>query len=166
MKLIDEKGKLFGKINVIDFVIVIIVIGLLAGVGYKLFIQDNNGVTEQPTKKEQVKITFMIKGCTPEVQEALKQGDKLIINNEISNVEILNIEVSDNQTTTVNDQGEVIVTTNPTMIDMRITVETEADASKAGVSVNGEMMKVNADFVVETTDFYGNSKIIDVTTEK
>ena len=48
MKLIDEKGKLFGKINVIDFVIVIIVIGLLAGVGYKLFIQDNNGVTEQP----------------------------------------------------------------------------------------------------------------------
>lgn len=163
MKIIDEKGKVFGKINVIDLVILVVVIGLLAGVGYKLFFQSNNGVTEQPTEKEQVEITFLIKGCAPEVQESLKKGDKLIINNEISNAEVKCVEASDSQTTTVNDQGKVIVTTNPTMVDMRITVEVEADVSKAGVTVNGEMMKVNADFIVETTDFYGNTKIIDVT---
>ena len=40
MKLIDEKGRLFGKVNLIDLCIVLIVIAGVAAVAMKLFGND------------------------------------------------------------------------------------------------------------------------------
>ncbi|MEG0754956.1 MAG: DUF4330 domain-containing protein, partial [Oscillospiraceae bacterium] len=36
MKVVDEKGKLFGKINIIDLLVIILVIAGLALVGWKV----------------------------------------------------------------------------------------------------------------------------------
>lgn len=37
MKIINEKGKLFGIINVVDLLVLVAAIAVVAGVGYKLF---------------------------------------------------------------------------------------------------------------------------------
>ena len=37
MKIINEKGKLFGVINIVDLLVVLAVIAVAAGIGYKLF---------------------------------------------------------------------------------------------------------------------------------
>ena len=39
MKIINEKGKLFGIINVVDLLVLVAAIAVVAGVGYKLFAQ-------------------------------------------------------------------------------------------------------------------------------
>ncbi len=36
MKIMDEKGKLFGKINLIDFVVLVAIVAVVAGVAWKL----------------------------------------------------------------------------------------------------------------------------------
>ena len=36
MKIINEKGKLFGVINVVDLLVLLAVIAVVIGVGYKL----------------------------------------------------------------------------------------------------------------------------------
>lgn len=36
MKLIDEKGRLFGKINLIDLLVVILIVAVIAAVVWKL----------------------------------------------------------------------------------------------------------------------------------
>lgn len=36
MKLIDEKGRLFGKINLIDLLVVILIVAVIAAVAWKL----------------------------------------------------------------------------------------------------------------------------------
>ena len=36
MKLIDEKGRLFGKINLIDLLVVLLIVAVLAAVVWKL----------------------------------------------------------------------------------------------------------------------------------
>ena len=36
MKLVDEKGRLFGKINLIDLLVIVLVIAIVAAVGWKL----------------------------------------------------------------------------------------------------------------------------------
>ena len=36
MKIIDEKGRLFGKINLIDLLVIVLVIAIIAAVGWKL----------------------------------------------------------------------------------------------------------------------------------
>ena len=56
MKFLDKKGKLFGKINIIDFCVIIIVIVLIAGAVYKFKFMDktSNNVAMQP-------ITYTVK---------------------------------------------------------------------------------------------------------
>ena len=36
MKVLDEKGKLFGKINLIDLIVIVVLVLILAAVGWKL----------------------------------------------------------------------------------------------------------------------------------
>ena len=35
MKLIDEKGKLFGKLNIVDLVVVVLIVAIIAAVGVR-----------------------------------------------------------------------------------------------------------------------------------
>jgi len=52
MKLVDEKGKLFGKINVIDLLVIVVIIAILAVIGMKVLgVGDNapgNNATSNP----------------------------------------------------------------------------------------------------------------------
>lgn len=47
--MIDEKGKLFGKISVIDFVIILVLLIVLVGTAYKFLADDDIVVTKNDT---------------------------------------------------------------------------------------------------------------------
>jgi len=55
MKLINEKGRLFGILNIFDFFVILLIISLIAGV-YFVFIREDNSVT-----KENVRVTYELK---------------------------------------------------------------------------------------------------------
>ena len=52
MKIINEKGRLFGVLNLFDLFVILLVISLLAGV-YFVFIREDDSVT-----KENVKVVY------------------------------------------------------------------------------------------------------------
>ena len=55
--MIDKNGKLFGKINLFDLIVIILLVVLLFGVAYKVFLMVPDSAT--PTGKEQaIDITF------------------------------------------------------------------------------------------------------------
>lgn len=166
MKLIDEKGKIFGKVNIIDLALILIVLLLVSGVGYKLFLQKNNSALEQPKEEKEAEITFYIKQCIPESKDAIKKGDKLIIENELSEVEVIKVETEDSRVMGINEFGEAVVTTSPLAIDMYVTVRAKVDVSVAGITLNEEKIKVNTDFILETIDFYGGAKVSEISYEK
>lgn len=45
MKVIDEKGKLFGKLNIIDLLVIVLIIAVAAVLGTKLLSSDESGIT-------------------------------------------------------------------------------------------------------------------------
>lgn len=47
MKIIDEKGRLFGKINLIDLLVIVLVVAVVAAVGWKLGRQEGRRVSFQ-----------------------------------------------------------------------------------------------------------------------
>lgn len=47
MKVIDEKGKLFGKLNVIDLIVIILIVAVLVVVGVKVIGADRDGLPSQ-----------------------------------------------------------------------------------------------------------------------
>ena len=57
MKIINEKGKLFGIINVVDLLVLVAAIAVVAGVGYKLFAKQIKEVASP-----QVSLTMTVRG--------------------------------------------------------------------------------------------------------
>ncbi|MCX7711588.1 MAG: DUF4330 domain-containing protein [Clostridia bacterium] len=55
MTIIDSKGKLFGKISIIDILIVVVLIGAIAGAGYKYI---KARASNPFVKQDKVQITF------------------------------------------------------------------------------------------------------------
>ena len=70
--IIDSKGKLFGKVSIIDIIIIIVVIAAIAGVGYKL--KQSNTIT-LTTKTDKVRLTFFSEESTEYAVKAVKVGD-------------------------------------------------------------------------------------------
>ena len=74
MKLVDEKGKIFGKFNVIDLCVVIIVLILAAGTYYKFGVMDK---TSTASAMEPVTYTVKINKIRDYVFNNVKEGDTL-----------------------------------------------------------------------------------------
>ena len=85
MKIIDEKGRLLGKINVIDFLVVIFFLSLIPMFyfGYKIVNQKPTvPVTEnvEVQKKEfiEIELSFIFKRIDPKILSLISVGDKEI----------------------------------------------------------------------------------------
>lgn len=70
--IIDSKGKFFGKVSIIDIIIVLVVIAAIAGVGYKLR-QSNTIILT--TKPDKIRLTFFNDESPEYAVKAVKVGD-------------------------------------------------------------------------------------------
>ena len=72
-KIIDEKGRLFGKISIIDIIVIIIAIALVAAVYVKFGRNSSASLTET----RPVTYTMEINGIREGTVDAVRVGDKL-----------------------------------------------------------------------------------------
>lgn len=70
--IIDSKGKLFGKVSIIDIIVILVVIVAIVGVGYKM--TQSNAIT-LTTKPDKVRLTFFSEESTEYAVKAVKVGD-------------------------------------------------------------------------------------------
>lgn len=80
--MIDKKGKLFGKINLFDLIVIILIVVLLFGVAYKVFVMVPDKMT--PRGEEQtVDVTFdvLIESVRDATVNTFHVGDTLFYYN-------------------------------------------------------------------------------------
>lgn len=121
MKIIDEKGRIFGKINVLDFIAMAFVLLLVVLASFKVF---NTDLSDLSAKDEMVKVQvetsiIMDKGYF----EVVKVGDKLgetkhYLDAVVTDVKILPVEIN-----TQDEEGNLITLEDPTVEKAIITFE-------------------------------------------
>ena len=86
MKVVDEKGKLFGKLNIIDLLVVVLLIVAVALVATKLLGKDSAGSVGTTV----LTYTVKVEGVDPQVYEGVRDyipsdgtGDQLMANGEM-----------------------------------------------------------------------------------
>ena len=72
MKIIDSKGRLFGRINIIDFIILVFIIGLILSSVYSYKILGKRPSAVKPKWVNVEVVSFVI----PEIATLIKEGDK------------------------------------------------------------------------------------------
>ena len=83
MKIIDEKGRLFGKINVIDFLVILFSFCFIPTFyfGYKAFSKKEPVLTEKPKVLAEIEVNCKLIKLEPGILELIRVGDKEIDKN-------------------------------------------------------------------------------------
>ena len=135
MRLIDEKGRLLGKVNIIDLCLVL-VIALAIG-GY--FIK-NNSVPKTQVEYKTITYTVEIKGIrTPTLQQfENKIGQALTIPKTgefLGTVAAVNSK--DSEALAIDKNGKYVQTTQPEKYDIILTIETQGTETSKGIFTEG-----------------------------
>ena len=72
--IIDSKGKLFGKVSIIDILIVLVVVAAVAGVGYKM---TKSSASPFTAKEDNVIVTFYSEESPDYAVKVAKVGDSV-----------------------------------------------------------------------------------------
>jgi hypothetical protein len=128
MKAIDEKGKIFGVINILDLFLILLLIGALVFAGIK-FTQNEDVASGPKTTKE---VTYVLYNSAehPFVVDQIKVGD--IIKDKDKNVpigKVVSIDKQPGKAAVSTADGRMVMATVPEKYSVYITVKTKATVS-------------------------------------
>lgn len=141
--IIDSKGKLFGKISIIDILVLVIIVGGIAGVSYKFM----KSRTLSPFAKG---VTIVTQFYQAEIDEfaakSIKVGDMVTDHSTGANFgKVTNIEIGKSASFASDDKGVWVESPKPRYASVTITVE-GSGIYKDGVGEQGVSFG--------STDFY------------
>lgn len=130
MKIIDKNGKLFGKLHVFDLIVGIVFLTVLVGALNKF---SNNAIIKIAGGSEQVKVTFWVKtiGYPERSLACIQPGDQLAENKRYLEGNVLEITVFDSEEGMMDNQGEMVVGSNP--LNKKGLIKVEALLDKKGM---------------------------------
>ena len=136
--MVDKNGKLFGKINLIDFIIVLIVIALVAFVALKVVNKDNGSAN-----LSQVKISFYGEETPDYVAKVLEKGASVLDSKEnVTMGTIEDFEVGAPLGYDTNANGEVEEVIRQGYNSVTINAVGQGVLGEHGVTINGVLYGV------------------------
>lgn len=163
MKLLDEKGKVFGLINIIDL-LVIIVIGALIFGGYMRMKEKPIVVNET----EKALITYEIEEVRMATIDSLVEGDELFHYDKGGHIGTI-VDVSyEPFTEPLEKDGEWVQAEVPGKYNASIVVEAEVNNSPDVILVGGEQTRVGTQYRMKNKRiaFFGTTMNIELIDEK
>ena len=165
MKIINEKGKLFGIINVVDLLVLVAAIAVVAGVGYKLFAKQ---IKEVASPQVSLTMTVRVRGATPflvnEVQRNSQVGKQIVSGNSYTNAVITDMQIEDYVQQVTTADGRIANALDPSKKDLVFTIETTVPEGTASPTIGTQEVRAGRTFIVKTNDFEttGNIDMVDI----
>ena len=150
MKVVNEKGKLFGVINLVDLLILVVIVLAVAAVGYKMLAKP---VQEAVAPESKATVTMRVRGAMPYLVVELMRvepGEKLIAGKDYVNGTVVKIETVPYVITTVTADGPIVESTDPLKKDVLITVESTGNPNAAIFKIGNQEVRAGRDFTFKT----------------
>lgn len=132
--LIDNKGKLFGKINVIDLIVIVLILAAIAGVGYK-FTKSKSSVL---AKTDKISLEFYTDEGPTYAAENVKVGDIVGDTQRDSTFgKVVDIKVDKAQSVGQTSSGQFVVASKPGLSSVHMQVYGEGILNaEGGMNIN------------------------------
>ena len=153
MKIIDEKGKLFGLINLVDLLVVLFILLVAGGIVWKIF---GGQVQELVANTTELTYTVRIRATHPRYYDELTSrdfplqlaaGDSLI-----ENAYIVSAVKEPYIAQIGTDDGKLIDVVDPTRIDIVCTIEAKINDTDV-IKVGTQEVRAGKDHIVKTKHF-------------
>lgn len=168
MKLINEKGKLFGIINVVDLIIVVMVIAMVGAVATQIL-----GSRVQAAVSPQVDCTMevCIIGTAPRLLNELERqdlvGEKLVSGNEYLDAYVEDVWFEDYITQAVRDDGIIVDAVDPSKKDVIVKIKCKVAKGTASPKIGSQELRAGRTYIVKTQTFEssGTIRYVDIAQE-
>lgn len=152
MRLVDAKGRLFGIINVIDLLVVILVIGAALVVAWPRL---SHQITIDQGRP--VRVVLYVDYVKPDVAQAVKVGDQMSVVSGGPLGPVTDVKVQPLRVVTTKDDGARVVVEDPYYKEVYITIEGKGQLGRGTAKVGGNEMLVGDVIKVHTDNFRANN---------
>ena len=154
MKLINEKGKLFGLINVVDLIIVVMVIAMVGAVATMIL---GNRVQEAVSPQVECTAEVCIIGTPPRMLKEIERqdlaGEQLVSGNSYLNAYIEDVWFEDYTVQAVTDDGIIVYATDPSKKDVIFKIKCEVPKDTASPKIGSQELRAGRTYIVKTQTF-------------
>ncbi len=134
--ILDKKGKLFGKISIVDIIIVVIIVAAIAGLYYKF---GKSGTVTPFTKTDRIQISFYHEDVPNYIVNSIKVGDA--VKDRVQSAafgKVTKVDIGADIFYGLAETGRtVIASSRPGYSSVTITVEGDGIYSANGATYNG-----------------------------
>lgn len=156
MKIVDEKGKIFGKLNIIDLLVILVLIAAVVLVGIKLQRRDGAGNVPRTVLTYTVKVPSVEPQVYEEIQKWVgdgQPGDQLMANGAMVDAYVTAVEAIPHVNYGVDDQGQAIVSVEQDgRLDVTFTIRATI-INPVTSEVGTQEVRVGKIHIVKTTHF-------------
>ncbi|MEW6032416.1 MAG: DUF4330 domain-containing protein [Bacillota bacterium] len=139
MPVIDERGRLFGRFNVINVVLVLIVLAAAGAGVFKLLAVEEQGLVETRT----VLITFEVTGVRQPSVDAVKVGEDVAgFESQLHLGQVVEKRAEPHREPVATADGRIVMAEVPDRFDLFIVVRAQAVAGPRAVTVAGRETKI------------------------
>ena len=172
MAILDSKGRLFGKINLLDLGAALVI--LLVIVGIFIFPGTSGSVAQVGTKTAPIEVDLVVRGLNVRDPEQLfKQGftkggktNVIIRNQPYGEIGIKSIEELERTLTIPQPDGTVKELADPRKnnfsTDFLLTLEGKATITENGPVLGNNKVKIGMPFELEGFNYNFNASVIDI----
>lgn len=159
MKIIDEKGRIFGKINIFDLMVLLAIVILVGGVSYKVIKDKREAAGQIPTKTYIVTVKSFAMPQT--YSEALKKDNRIYYDNDgFVNAKITDIREEAAKITVQTADGQLKETLSPDLMDVTIDLEVVDKLDPPDIRVGRYAVAVGGKFTVKTIFAMGSDSVV------
>jgi hypothetical protein len=172
MAILDSKGRLFGKINILDLFAGLVI--LLVIVGIFIFPGTTGSVAQVGVKTVPIEVDLVVRGLNVrDTQQLVEQGFKTggktnvnIRNQPYGQIAIKSVQVLPKMLTVGQPDGSVKELpdprTNNFSTDMLLTLEGKAQVTDSGPVLGNSKVKIGMPFELEGFNYNFNASVIDI----
>ena len=154
MKIVNEKGKLFGIINVIDLLILVAIIAVVGAIGWQLFgAQVNNAVSPQVELTAEVVIIGTAPRLVDEIERQDLVGERLVAGNEYMNATVTDVWMEDYIMQAIRADGVIVDAKDPSKKDVVVQIKTTVAKDTASPKIGSQELRAGKTFILKTQTF-------------
>lgn len=140
--MIDKNGKVFGKINIIDLIVIVVIIAAVAMFAVSRFSDRVNNIAPV-ANGESVYMEFYAEEVPDFVVEKLEKGAKVYdVDMKADLGEVVSFESGPSVSYAANSDGEYVLSTRENYKSVKITAKVNGTPTEYGVAVNGNQYGV------------------------
>ncbi|WP_204105712.1 MULTISPECIES: DUF4330 domain-containing protein [Spirulina sp. CCY15215] len=172
MKILDSKGRLFGKLSILDLGAALVILLVIIGI---FFVPGTSGSLAQVTSTKPIEVDVVVRGLSVKnagelVQEMQTKGQtNLVIRNQPSgSVEIKSIELLERQIIVTQPDGSVKTIADPRTAadtfstDMLIVLAGKAQITDNGAVLGKNQIKIGTAIELDGQSYNFNGSVIGV----